>query len=168
MIRVVDAIRDTKAITDIYNGYVKDSTATFETEPVLENVMFNRIKDIASQFPYLVYEVDGEIAGYCYVHTWKARAAYRYTVETTVYVSPRFYRKGIGKQLMIELIRTCCDRHYHAMIACITEGNDASIKLHQVLGFKQVSHFEKVGIKFGQQLDVVDYELLLPFSSPAI
>jgi L-amino acid N-acyltransferase YncA len=160
MIRNVES-RDVPAITDIYNEYVKDSVITFETEPLTVEKMRERIADISEHFPYFVYETDGHIDGYCYVHQWKERAAYRYTVETTIYLSSTCQHKGIGTQLLTHLIETCRQRGYHALIACITEGNEASYALHRKLGFKQVSHFEKVGMKFGRKLDVADFELLL-------
>lgn len=148
LIRSVE-LRDVDAITDIYNGYVTGGSATFETEPVGTAEMRSRIAGISARFPYLVCEEGGRVAGYCYAHGWKTKAAYRYTLETTVYLSPDYLGRGIGKRLMRELI------------ACITAGNEASIALHTGLGFKQVSHFEQVGRKFGRWLDVVDYELLL-------
>ena len=153
--------QDAKAITDIYNEYVLHSVATFDTEPVREEEMRARITEISSRFPYFVYEEDKEIAGYCYAHTWKEKAAYKYTLETTVYLSPRYKGKGIGRQLMERLIEECRAGGYHALIACITEGNEASCSLHEKLGFKKVSRFEKVGLKFGRWLDVVDYELII-------
>lgn len=160
MIRPVKP-EDTKAITAIYNEYVVHSVATFETEPLQEEEVRSRIADISAHYPYFVYEVDGEVAGYCYAHAWKKRAAYKYTLETTVYLSPRYTGRGIGKELMTTLIEECRRGGYRALIACITEGNEASNSLHTRLGFKQVSCFEKVGLKFDRWLDVVDYELLL-------
>lgn len=160
MIRQVK-LQDAKAITNIYNEYVLHSVATFETEPVQEEEMCSRIAGISSHFPYFIYEEEDKIVGYCYAHTWKERAAYRYTLETTVYLSPGHIGKGIGKLLMQKLIEACCEKGYHALIACITEGNEASNLLHEKLGFKQVSRFEKVGLKFDHWLDVIDYELLL-------
>jgi len=160
MIRQVE-LQDAKAITNIYNEYVLHSVATFDTEPVQEEEMRARIAEISSRFPYFVYEEDKEITGYCYAHTWKEKAAYKYTLETTVYLSPRYKGKGIGRQLMERLIEECRAGGYHALIACITEGNEASYSLHEKLGFRKVSHFEKVGLKFGRWLDVVDYELII-------
>ena len=157
---------DTGSITAIYNEYVAHSVITFETEPVREEEMRSRITGIVSHFPYFVYETEGKIAGYCYAHAWKERAAYRYTLETTVYLASEYQGKGIGKQLMQTLINECRHRGYHALIACITEGNEASNSLHQKLGFKQVSHFEKVGLKFDRWLDVFDDELILIPESP--
>ena len=160
MIRPV-RLEDAGAIADIYNEYVMHSVVTFETEPLQEAEMRSRITDISADYPYFVYEAEGEVVGYCYAHAWKKRAAYKYTLETTVYLSPLHTGKGIGKQLMTTLIEECRRSGYHALIACITEGNEVSNSLHTGLGFKQVSCFEKVGLKFGRWLDVVDYELLI-------
>ena len=152
---------DCKAIAEIYNAYVTGSTISFETDVVSEDEMGKRISNISSVFPYLVYETDGQIAGYCYAHAWKERAAYKHTLETTVYLNPQYTGKGIGYELMLRLISECRKRGIKALVACITYGNEASIKLHTKLKFKEVSHFEKVGYKLGQWLDVSDYELLL-------
>ena len=123
--------------------------------------MLSRIVQISSKYPYFVYETDGIVVGYCYAHAWKERAAYRYTAETTVYLSPAYKGRGIGTLLMQKLIEECRNKNYRALIACITDDNTASKSLHIRLGFKQVSHFKKVGLKFDRWLDVVDYELLL-------
>ena len=160
MIRKV-TLADVKAITEIYNSYIEDSDATFETEPLTEEEMRGRIEEIASGFPYYVDEEDGEIAGYCYAHPWKARAAYRFTLETTVYLSSKYYRRGIGRKLMERLIDDCRQNGFHALIACITAGNEASNHLHEKLGFRRVSEFSEVGMKFNRWLGVVDYELIL-------
>ena len=96
MIRQVEP-QDAKAITDIYNEYVQHSVATFDTEPVQEEEMRVRIAEISSRFPYFVYEEGKEIAGYCYAHTWKERSAYRYTLETTVYLSPGQEKHHVAK-----------------------------------------------------------------------
>ena len=160
MIRKV-TIQDAQAIADIYNVYVQNSVATFETEPVTLQEMCWRIEEISAQYPYLVYEEDGKILGYCCAHEWKTRTAYSQTLETTVYVAVTSQRKGIGKKLMKHLIEECRLTGAHALIACITDGNDDSVMLHQKFGFHQVSHFCQVGKKFGRWLDVVDFQLLL-------
>lgn len=153
--------KDAEAIAAIYNEYIAGSTATFETTPVCIEEMRSRILHISAHFPYYVYEADNEVAGYCYAHPWQERAAYRYTLETTVYLSPRHQGKGIGRLLMQKLVDDCRAQGYHALIACITEENEASCALHKKLGFKQVSRYEQVGYKFNRWLNVVDYELLL-------
>ena len=136
---------DTPAITAIYNHYIAHTTITFELEPV----------------PYFVYETEGQIAGYCYVHGWKEKAAYNQSAETTIYLAPSHTGKGIGKELMLHLIEECRRYGLHALIACITEGNEASYALHEKLGFEKVSYFREVGRKFGKWLGIVDYELIL-------
>lgn len=154
-------LQDAKAITGIYNEYVLYSIATFDIEPLREEDMRARMAEISVRFPYFVAEEDGKLMGYCYAHPWKQRAAYSNTLETTVYVRPGCHGKGIGRALMERLIEECRRDGYHALIACIAEPNEVSTSLHLSLGFKKVSHFSEVGLKFGRRVDVGDYELLL-------
>lgn len=160
MIREV-TIQDARAIAGIYNEYVRTSTATFETEPVSVQEMSRRIGEISAIYPYFVYEEDGIVLGYCYAHGWKERTAYSLTWETTVYVDNASQGRGIGWQLMEHLIEACRQAGAHVLVACITGGNEKSVRLHQWLGFQQVSHFRQVGLKFGHWLDVVDFQLSL-------
>ncbi len=160
MIRKVTA-QDAETIAGIYNRFVEHSDISFETSPVTTAEMRRRIEDISAQYPYLVYEEDGEVLGYCYAHAWKERAAYCHTAETTVYIASGAQGRGIGKALMLRLIDECRNAGIHALVACITGGNENSIRLHHRLGFRSVSHFPQVGRKFGRWLDVVDYQLLL-------
>lgn len=159
-IREVD-YSDAASIADIYNYYVLNTTITFETKPVSSEEMKLRIKDISSRGPYFVCVDHDVVLGYCYVHGWKEKAAYRYTNETTVYVSPDYKRHGVGSALVSRLIESCRDAGLHALIACITQGNEASVAFHKRLGFERVSRFREVGWKFGKWLDVEDYELIL-------
>lgn len=152
---------DIPAICRIYNYYIQHSTATFDTRPVSEESMAERALEISEKYPYIVWESDGEILGYCYAHEWKQREAYRLTLETSVYVSPDHHSKGIGKALMQELIEECKACEFHALIACITAENESSIRLHERLGFTAVSHFKQVGNKFDRILDVIDMELII-------
>ena len=160
MIRYVTQ-RDVKRITEIYNDYIINTTISFEVKPLTEDEMRNRIESVLAHGPFLVWEEDGEIAGYCYAHPWKERAAYHNTLETTVYLAPQYFRRGIGSQLMRELINQCRVDNIKVLSACITANNEASIKMHEALGFKQVSYFSQVGEKFGQWLDVIDMQLTL-------
>lgn len=160
MIRYVTQ-RDVRRITEIYNDYIINTTISFEVKPLTEDEMRNRIESVLAHGPFLVWEEDGEIAGYCYAHPWKERAAYHNTLETTVYLAPQYFRRGIGSQLMRELINQCRVDNIKVLIACITANNEASIKMHEALGFKQVSYFSQVGEKFGQWLDVIDMQLTL-------
>lgn len=103
MIRSVNG-DDCEAIAEIYNDYVVNSTATFETEPITAEEMRGRISSIYPAFPYFVYEEDGKIRGYCYAHAWKERAAYSKTLETTVYIADKYRGRGIGKILVSVLL----------------------------------------------------------------
>ena len=145
----------------IYNRYIVDTTITCDTEPVSVDEMRNRIHDIASCFPYFVYEHQGRVVGYAYVHQWKERAAYARTLETTVYLSPDAFHSGIGTTLMQHVIDECRSLGYRVLIACITAENTGSLEFHKSLGFTQVSFFHNVGEKFGRLLDVIDMELQL-------
>ncbi len=152
---------DAECIASIYNRYVSKTTITFETEPVTAEVMRGRINSISSAFPYFVYEYDGVVLGYCYVHLWKEREAYSKTLETTVYLDSEACHQGIGSRLMRHLIEECRRRGYHVLIACITADNLSSLQFHHRLGFRQVSRFSEVGRKFDRWLDVIDLELVL-------
>lgn len=160
MIRPVEQ-RDIPALTDIYNHYILHTTVSFETEAISVAEMARRVEQISASHPYIVHETGGTVDGYCYAHPWKERAAYRGTLETTVYLADGSQRRGIGRALMKRLIADCRAAGARALIACVTGENDASIALHRHLGFRQVACFEKVGLKFGRLLDVLDFELLL-------
>lgn len=124
MIRLVNPEMDAAKIAEIYNYYVENTTITFETEQVSVNEMRSRIMELSSKFPYYVYEIDGKIAGYCYVHLWKLRAAYCHTVETTIYLSNSFTGRGISKELMLKLIDTCrAEGLKHLSLASLLETN---------------------------------------------
>lgn len=153
---------DSAAIAEIYDLYVRTSAVSFETEPLGESRMRERIEGLVQEgYPYFVYEEDGEVEGYCYAHRWRERAAYGQTAETAVYVRDERHGEGIGEALMRRLVEACREAGFKALVACITEGNEASDKLHLKLGFRQVSKFEQVGFKFGRYWGTVDFELIL-------
>ena len=152
---------DAESITRIYNHYILDTTVTFETAALKVEEMGERIKNISAHHPYFVYEEDGKIIGYCYAPPWKERAAYAHTWEVTIYLEAHATRHHAGTALMTHLIEACRKTDCRALIACITQENETSVKFHEKMGFKKVSHFVKVGCKFGRWLDVADLELLL-------
>lgn len=149
------------AITEIYNRYITESTASFEVQPLTAEQMEARAVGIAASYPYYVAIKEGCVVGYCYAHPWKERAAYGKTLETTIYLAEDAQHAGIGHQLMETLIEDCRRRGFRSLIACITAENTASCLFHESLGFKKVSFFEEVGEKFGRLLSVVDYQLKL-------
>lgn len=161
MIRTVNPTADAPGIADIYNRYIRETTVSFETEPLSAAQMRERIDGIADKYPYYVYETDGTVAGYAYVHPWKERAAYSGTLETTIYLDPSHKHMGIGSKLMKHIADECRRRGYRVLIACITGENTESIAFHKALGFRQASLFHNVGYKLGRLLDVVDMEYQL-------
>ncbi len=156
------SVGDAPAICAIYNHYVETSAISFEDVPVGTDEMARRIADVISHLlPWLVYEQEGKIVGYAYATKWRARPAYRYTVESTVYVSHAHPRCGIGSSLFDALIPAMRERGVHAVIAGIALPNVASVAIHERCGFEKVAQFREVGRKFDQWIDVGNWELLL-------
>jgi phosphinothricin acetyltransferase len=152
-VRPVDIV----AITRIYAHAVRHGTASFELDPPDINEMTRRLDAlIAGDFPYLVAEAMGEILGYAYAGPYRARPAYRFTVEDSVYIAPEAQRRGLGRLLLEQLIVESETRDYRQMIAVIGDSaQHASIALHKTLGFRMIGTFEAVGWKFGRWLDSV-------------
>ena len=156
------AAGDIDRLCEIYNHYILTSVATFEEEPVPVEEMRQRVADVQKHFFWLVYEDDDGVAAYAYAGRWKARAAYRHSVELSVYVSPERHGRGIGTQLYAELLRRLREKDVHSVIGGVAGKNAASFSLHLSFGFEQVAHFREVGYKFGQWIDVTYFQLLLP------
>ena len=152
---------DIPAITRIYAHAVRHGTASFELDPPDSNEMARRLEAlIAGGFPYLVAEAESEmesgILGYAYAGPYRARPAYRFTVEDSVYIAPDAQRRGLGRLLLDRLIAESETRGYRQMIAVIGDSaQHASIALHAALGFRMIGTFEAVGYKFDRWLDSV-------------
>jgi L-amino acid N-acyltransferase YncA len=148
---------DVAAITRIYAHAVLHGTASFETEPPDEAEMARRLDVLLSGgFPYLVAEVSGAVAGYAYAGPYRARPAYRFTVEDSVYVAPDTQRQGIGHALLDRLLTQAQACGFRQMIAVIGDcAQRPSIALHESLGFRHIGALEAVGFKFGRWLDTV-------------
>jgi L-amino acid N-acyltransferase YncA len=136
---------------------VRHGTASFELDPPEQAEMARRQDAlIAGGFPYLVAEDDGGILGYAYAGPYRARPAYRFTVEDSVYIAPEAQRRGLGRVLLERLIAESETRGYRQMIAVIGDSaQHASIALHTALGFRLVGTFAAVGFKFDRWLDTV-------------
>lgn len=154
-------LEDAEAICSIYNPYVLGTPITFEEEAISAETMRTRIAEITAMLPWLIMEQEGELAGYAYATGWKARPAYRYSVETTIYLSPRFHRRGLGTKLYRALIEELRKRGIHRAIGGVVMPNPNSVALHERLGFKKVAHFEEVGWKLNQWRDVGYWQLSL-------
>lgn len=165
-IHCMDMIRnatlaDTAVIAEIYNHYVLRDIATFEEEPVEAAEMARRMGEVAAKFPWTVHEVDGRVLGYAYANTWKARAAYRHSVETTIYLHPDAVGRGIGYPLYMELLGRLQTMGFHAVMGGISLPNEASVRLHEKCGYKKVGEFKEVGFKFGKWIDVGYWQRIL-------
>jgi L-amino acid N-acyltransferase YncA len=152
---------DATAIAAIYNHYIVHTTISFEEEELAPEQMAARIADYGARLPWLVYEEDGEVLGYAYATPWRVRPAYRYSVESSVYTKHGCARRGIGAQLYGALIAQLRARELQVVIGGIAQPNEASVALHERLGFEKVAHFKRVGRKFGRWIDVGYWELQL-------
>ena len=113
-------------------------------------------------YPFVVAEVDGQVAGYAYAGPFRPRAAYRFTVEDSIYLDPMFQRQGLGRKLLSTLIDGCRARDYRQMVAVIGDsGNAGSIELHRALGFRHIGTMENTGYKFDRFIDTVIMQLTL-------
>ena len=148
---------DIPAITRIYDHAVRQGTASFELEPPDEPEMARRHQTLLDGgYPYLAAELDGAVIGYAYAGPYRARPAYRWTVEDSIYIDPRGHGRGIGRALLDRLIADSTARGFRQMIAVIGDSaQTASIELHRAAGFRHVGSIENVGFKFGRWLDSV-------------
>lgn len=153
--------QDAEQLCDIYNHFVSNSVVTFEEETVSTQDMAQRIAELSSVFPWLVFETGDQIAGYAYASPWRQRIAYRNSVEVTVYVATDLQEKGVGTKLYQSLIERLRKQQFHCALAGIALPNPASIAVHEKLGFKKVAEFSEVGRKFGRWVDVAYWQLIL-------
>jgi len=146
---------DASAIAAIYNPYILDTTISFEEDPVDVGEMARRIGDVqAAGLPWLVAELDGAVIGYAYATKWRVRHAYRHSVESSVYLAPAAARRGVGTALYEALLGRLRAGGYHLVIGGIALPNEASVALHEKMGYEKAAHFKEVGFKFGRWLDV--------------
>jgi phosphinothricin acetyltransferase len=148
---------DMAAIQHIYSRHVLHGSASFEEAPPSVGEMASRRAAVlALGLPYLAAEIDGTTVGYSYATYYRPRAAYRHTIEDTVYVADGLSGKGIGAALLTTLIDRCAVGPWRQMIAVIGDSdNVASIALHRRLGFRAVGTLQAVGFKFSRWIDSV-------------
>ncbi len=148
---------DAAELAAIYGHHVAHGLGTFEEIPPSPEDMAGRLSAVVQWgLPYLVAEIDGAVAGLAYAGLFRPRAAYRYTVEDSVYIAPDRMGQGVGKALLGEVIRVCEGMGLRQMVAMIGDsGNAGSIGLHQALGFAHAGVLPAVGYKHGRWVDVV-------------
>jgi phosphinothricin acetyltransferase len=149
--------RDVPEITAIYRDAVLHGTASFEIDPPDEPEMTRRRATLLEGgYPYLVAEAEGRVAGYAYAGLYRARLAYRSTVENSVYVAQAFRGRGVARELLSRLVQDAESRGFRQMIAVIGDSaNVPSIRLHERAGFAHVGILRAVGWKHGRWLDTV-------------
>ena len=155
---------DCARIAEIYNYYITDTIVTFEETEIGAEEIANRINGTqAKGFPWIVFEDDGQVLGYAYATVWRQRASYRHCVEAAVYLDRQVTGRGIGRQLYQDLIgRLANMKTIHVVVGGIALPNEASVRLHESLGFENVGIHRQVGRKFGQWIDVQFLQLNLP------
>lgn len=149
---------DVKEITDIYNYYVINSVVTFDIEKTTEATWLDKLEYLNGLgLPFLVAQsASGDVLGFAYVAPWRAKAAYRRTVENTIYLRPAAIGKRLGTKLLAELIVQSKAAGVREIVAVISDkGADTSIALHEAFGFKKQGHLAKVGFKFNRWLGTV-------------
>ena len=163
MIRIREAIEtDLQQILSIYNEIILNTTAVYDYEP---HSMEMRLQWFATKriqgFPVFVAEENMMILGFSSIGPFRAWAAYKYSVENSVYVAAEARGQGIGKLLMLPLIDAARKLKLHTIIAGIDATNEASLRLHKSFGFEEVAHFKEVGWKFGRWLDLKFLQLIV-------
>jgi len=152
---------DAAAILRIYEAYIKNTRVTFEIDVPTVPEFEARMERITAQFPWLVCEVNGEIAGYAYGSRHGERAAYRWSADLSVYIDEKFHRRGIATALyrgVTELLRR---QGYFTVYAGVSTPNPKSEAFHEALGFRNLGEFKNVGYKLGAWCGVAWYELPL-------
>lgn len=149
--------QDLPAVARIYAHYVGSSVSTFhESAPTISDWHTTFWQVAERGLPFLVAEIEGEIVGYAYCSPWRSRPAYRYTVEDSVYVMPQVAGRGVGRQLLDELLQHCRQCGVRQVIAVIVDTPDpASAALHKRCGFARAGQLSQVGFKQGQWLNTV-------------
>jgi phosphinothricin acetyltransferase len=150
-------LADIAAITRIYAEAVEHGTATFEIEPPAEAEMARRQRALlVDGYPYLVAEVGGLVAGFAYAGSYRARPAYSWCVEDSIYLAPQFRRRGLGAALLTRLVEDAAARGFRQMIAVIGDSAQVpSIAVHARVGFAHIGTLRSVGFKHGRWLDTV-------------
>jgi phosphinothricin acetyltransferase len=153
---------DLPAILAIYNHAIVHTTAVYDYEPhtlAMREAWY--VAKVADQLPVLVATLGEQVVGFAALSWFRAWAAYRYTVENSLYVAPDQQGQGIGKQLLSASVAAARDRGFHTIVSGIDADNAASLHLHRQFGFEAVGQLHQVGYKFDRWLDLTFMQLLL-------
>jgi phosphinothricin acetyltransferase len=161
-VRHAEATRDAAACAAIYAPFVSGSAVSFELDPPDAAEFARRITETSRAYPYLVAEDDGATIGFAYAGPHRARAAYRWAAEVSVYIDPAYRRRGVGRALYGALLTLLRRQGLHVALAGITLPNPASVALHEAMGFEPIGTYRGVGWKAGEWRDVGWWQLILP------
>ena len=154
-------VEDAEAILNIYAGYVRDTTISFEVEvPALEEFQ-KRMEQIQAQFPWLVCEIDGVVAGYAYASKHAQRAAYRWSADLSVYINEKYHRRHIAAALYTAIYAMLKAQGYYTVYAGVSTPNPKSEAFHLAQGFTTVGIYPNVGYKLGRWCTLTWYGLTL-------
>lgn len=154
---------DLPAILDIYNDAILHTTSVYNYKPHTPDMRREWFRQKQQDgLPVLVAVLDGQVAGFSTYGPFRPWAAYKYTAEISVYIAPQHRGKGIAKLLYPPLFELAGKQQLHVLVAGIDASNEASIRLHRHFGFENAGLFRQVGYKFGQWLDLVFMQLILP------
>ncbi|SET19553.1 GNAT family N-acetyltransferase [[Clostridium] polysaccharolyticum] len=156
---------DAERLLEIYGPYVTDTVITFEYTVPSKEEFQGRIQNISEKYPYLVAELDGKIVGYAYATPYKSRAAYQWSVETSIYIDKEYHRIGAGTALYTELFKLLEKQKIRNLYACVTLPNEKSQKLHEKFGFELIGRFHRSGYKLNDWHDIGWFEKKLEFES---
>lgn len=152
---------DLETIREIYNYYVRVSTATFHTHDITPDEVRAMVPLNHSLYrTYMIYQ-DNIICGYCYLGQYKKREAYNRTAEVTIYLKPEFSGKGIGLKALDFLHHYAENEGIKVLMGIISGDNTGSMKLFEKAGYEKCGHFRQLGEKFGKILDVVAYQKII-------
>ncbi len=159
---------DAEGVLAIYGPFCESSPVSFEIVAPSVNELRSRIEKISRQYPWLICEIDGKVAGYVYASQHRERGAYRWNVDVAAYVDENFRRRHVGQALYSTLFSVLRGQGYFKAFAGITLPNDASVGLHESVGFKPIAVYGGVGYKLGRWLDVGwwQYELQPEIENP--
>ena len=152
------ALTDAAALLEIYRPYVENTSVTLEYDVPAVEEFAGRIREFTEDFPYLVCEVDGEIAGYAYAHRYKVRFGYRFCAELSVYIREDMRGHGLGRRLYGALIELLTMMGYKNLYGIVTNPNPPSFALHEAMGFREAGREHLAGFKRGEWRDVVLFE----------
>ena len=162
-VRLAEPARDAERVADIYRPAVVGSHVSFEEAAPGAEEMAERMRVVLERLPWLVAESDGDgrVIGYAYAGRHRERAAYRWSVDISVYVDPEWHGRGVGRALYDELLSTLRRQGYANVFAGVTLPNPASVRLHETIGMRRVGVYERVGYKLGEWRDVAWFGMRL-------